>query len=89
MQYRLKRLPYKETPETLAYAEAVAKGRYSQFVVPSKNGWVIKNHNPNQKSAYYAELNEAKNVAQKLAKKHRAEVFVFDAQAKIVERFRP
>ena len=88
MKYKLRRLPYKETPETRAYAEAIEKGRYSQFVIESKKGWLIKNHDPNQKPEYYPSLAEAKEVAKKLAKKHKAEVFVFNEDAKIIERFR-
>ena len=88
MKYKLNRLPYIETPETRAYAEAVEKGRYSQFVIQKIQGWMIKNHDPDQKIEYYPTLDEAKAIASKLAAKHKAEVFVFDADAKIIERFR-
>lgn len=88
MNYKSRLLPYKETPETRAYAEAVAKGRYSQFVVFSEKGWLVKNHDPNQKPEYYDSLQKAKEIASNLAKKHKAEIFVFDADAKIIERFR-
>ena len=88
MKYKSRLLPYIETPETQAYAEAVAKGQHSQFVVQSEKGWFKKNHDPNQKSEYYSTLEEAKGIAKRLAAKHHAEVFVFDSNAKIIERFR-
>lgn len=88
MKYKLKRLPYIETPETRAYAAAVEKGRFSQFVIQKSNGWMIKNHDPDQNIQYYPTLDEARKIATQLAAKHKAEVFVFDADAKIIERFR-
>lgn len=88
MKYSLKRLPYRETTETKEYAEAVEKGRYSQFVIESKRGWLIKNHDKDQKPKYFATLDEAREAAKKLAIKYHAEVFVFGPDASIKERFR-
>lgn len=83
MNLKWKKLPSKTTPQIRAYEEAFKRGKKSQHVIKTAEGWAVKRTDALKASKVFDDKKSAVAYGKKVAKTNHVDLFVHDMQGSI------